>query len=167
VRYLLVGYGNPMRSDDGVGPAVARAFLDEAETLMGAAAGEVRVVAVPQLVPELAEPFAEAERVVLVDASRGEAPGAVRVRRVEPSVSAGEPMIHAYDPSTLAAWAARLYGRAPAVHVVAVGAESFALGEGLTLEVAAAIPEVLQTVARLFREGVTMDAEDLKEEEKR
>lgn len=159
MRYLLVGYGNPMRSDDGVGPAVARAFLDDVEALMGAAAGEVRVVAVPQLVPELAEPFAEAERVVLVDASRGEAAGVIRVRQVEPSAASGEPMIHAYDPSTLAAWAARLYGRAPEVHVVAVGAESFGLGEGLSPAVAAAVPEVLRTVAGLFAGGRSDGAE--------
>lgn len=148
--YLLVGYGNPMRSDDGVGPVVARRFLAEAEALMGAAADDVRVVAVPQLVPELAEPFSEAERVVLVDASRGEAPGVIRVRRVEPSSASGETMIHAYDPATLAAWASRLYGRLPEVHVVAVGAETLAFGEGLSPTVAAAVPEILRTVADLF-----------------
>ncbi|MBE0532939.1 MAG: hydrogenase maturation protease [Rhodospirillales bacterium] len=152
MRYLLVGYGNPLRSDDGVGPVVARRFLDEAEALMGEAAKEVRVIAVPQLVPELAEAFSEAERVVLVDASRGEAPGVIRVRRVEPSAATGEPMIHAYDPSTLSAWAAKLYGRAPEMHVVAVGAETFAFGEGLSPDVAAAVPEILNTVAGLFRE---------------
>ena len=27
---LIVGYGNPLRGDDGVGQAVARAFADEA-----------------------------------------------------------------------------------------------------------------------------------------
>jgi hydrogenase maturation protease len=148
----LVGYGNPLRSDDGVGPVVARQFLDAVEALMGEAAKEVRVIAVPQLVPELAEAFSEAERVVLVDASRGEAPGVIRVRRVEPSAATGEPMIHAYDPSTLSAWAAKLYGRAPEMHVVAVGAETFAFGEGLSPDVAAAVPEILSTVAGLFRE---------------
>ena len=152
MKYLLVGYGNPLRGDDGVGPVVAEHFLAEAEALMGPAAGEVKVVAVPQLVPELAELFAEAERVVLVDASRGEAPGEMRVRRIEPSTADGEPMIHAYDPSTLAAWAGRLYGRTPAVHVIAVGAGSFAFSQGLTPDVAAVVPEVTQTVARLFLE---------------
>lgn len=153
MKYLLVGYGNPLRGDDGVGPVVAEGFLAEVETLMGPAAGEVKVVAVPQLLPELAELFAEVERVVLVDASRGDQPGTVRVRRVEPSTADGEPMIHAYDPATLAAWAGRLYGRTPTVHVIAVGAESFAFGQGLTADVAAVVPEVMQTAARLFLEG--------------
>lgn len=153
MKYLLVGYGNPLRGDDGVGPVVAERFLAEAEALMGPVAGEeVKVVAVPQLVPELAELFSEAERVVLVDASRGEAPGEVRVRRVEPSPETGEHLIHAYDPSTLAAWAGRLYGRTPSVHVVAVGAESFAFSQGLTAEVAAVVPDVVRTVAHLFLE---------------
>lgn len=152
MKYLLVGYGNPMRSDDGVGPLAAERFLAEAGALMGPAAGEVKAVAVPQLVPELAELFSAAERVVLVDASRGEAPGEVRVRRVEPSAEVGEHLIHAYDPATLAAWAGRFYGRTPAVYVIAVGAESLGFGQGLSPEVAAAVPEVLRTAARLFLE---------------
>jgi len=39
------------------------------------------------------------------------------------------------------------------MHVVAVGAETFAFGEGLSPDVAAAVPEILSTVAGLFREG--------------
>ena len=153
MKYLLVGYGNPLRGDDGVGPVVAEGFLAEAEALMGPAAGEVKVVAVPQLLPELAELFAEAERVVLVDASMGDPPGTVRVRRVEPSTATGEPVIHAYDPATLAAWAGQLYGRTPVVQVIAVGTQSFAFGQGLTPDVAAVVPEVMRTAARLFLES--------------
>jgi len=97
--------------------------------------------------------------VVLVDASRGDTPGAIRVRRVEPAAAAGEPMIHAYDPSTLAVWATKLYGRAPEMHVVAVGAETFAFGEGLSPNVAAVIPEILGTIVGLFREGRPSAAE--------
>lgn len=152
VKYLLIGYGNTLRSDDGVGPAVAEQFRAEADTLMGGDADDLRVVAVPQLVPELAEVMAAAERVVLVDASRGLDPGAVEVRRVEPSPEAVETRIHAYDPATLAAWARGVYGNAPEIHVVAVGTQDFSFGHGLTPEVAEAVPDVVRTVADLFLE---------------
>ena len=62
---LIVGYGNPLRGDDGVGQAVARAFADEA------AIDGVDAVACHQLTPELAERFAAAARVVLIDAAAG------------------------------------------------------------------------------------------------
>ena len=49
---LIIGYGNPLRGDDGVGQAVARAF--EAEAAIEGA----EVVSCRQLTPELAESFA-------------------------------------------------------------------------------------------------------------
>lgn len=150
MKYLLIGYGNPLRGDDGVGPAVAERFEAEAASLIGDAAGFLRVVTLPQLVPELAEVMAKAERVVLVDASRGMTPGEVGTRRVEPSPEASENRIHAYDPSTLAAWAGNLYGNCPEVHIVAVGAETFSFGQGLSPDVAEAIPGVLREIAALF-----------------
>ena len=150
MKYLLIGYGNTLRSDDGIGPAVAEWFQAEAEAFMGGEADALRIVAVPQLVPELAELIAEAERVVLVDASHGLAPGAIDVRRVEPSPVDAETRIHAYDPATLAAWAGRLYGNAPEIHVVAVGTQAFGFGQGLTPKVAEAVPRVARAVADLF-----------------
>lgn len=150
MKYLLIGYGNPLRGDDGVGCHVAEKFCGEAGSLMGEAAESLRVVSVPQLVPELAEVMAQAERVVLVDASHGLLPGEIKVRKVEPAPEASESMIHAYDPATLAAWAGNLYGNSPDIHVIAVGTESFGFGQGLTPEVAEAVPQVMQQVADLF-----------------
>ncbi|MBL6946200.1 MAG: hydrogenase maturation protease [Rhodospirillales bacterium] len=150
MKYLLIGYGNPLRSDDGVGCYVAGLFHDDAAALMGAAAADLHVVSVPQLVPELAELFAQSEIVVLVDASHGELPGELKVRRVEPAKEAAEPMIHAYDPSTLAAWAGQLYGNCPEIYVVAVGAENFGFGEGLSPEVTETVPAVIEQVRDLF-----------------
>ena len=150
MKYLLIGYGNPLRGDDGVGCHVAGRFKDEAAALMGGAADDLGVVSVPQLVPELAEVMAQAERVVLVDASHGLLPGEIKVRKVEPAPEASESLIHAYDPATLAAWAGNLYGNTPDIHVVAVGTESFGFGQGLSPEVAEAVPAVLQQVVELF-----------------
>ena len=71
---LIVGYGNPLRGDDGVGQAVARAFANEA------AIDGVEALACHQLTPELAERFAAAARVVLIDAVAGRRSGR-RLRR--------------------------------------------------------------------------------------
>jgi Ni,Fe-hydrogenase maturation factor len=68
---LVVGYGNPLRSDDGIAWHAAEQVRQE---LPDAA----RVICVHQLTPELAEDVAAADVVIFLDASgRGE-PGSVR-----------------------------------------------------------------------------------------
>ena len=76
---LIVGYGNPLRGDDGVGQAVARAFAGEA------AIDGVDALACHQLTPELAERFAAAARVVLIDAAAGREAGGVSVVPLQPA----------------------------------------------------------------------------------
>lgn len=151
---LVVGYGNPLRSDDGVGPAVAA--LVAADPRMAGAA----VLVEHQLAPELAADFAEARRVILIDAADGAGPGEVAVRRLgsgpqeEPASTLGDvgaggpPLTHHVSPSSLAGIARTLYGAEPEVLVVSVGAASFELGEMLTPEVAAAVPLVVEAAIR-------------------
>ena len=59
---LVIGYGNTLRGDDGVGPKVAEAV--EALQLPG-----VRTLVCQQLSPEHAEPISRARVVVFVDAA--------------------------------------------------------------------------------------------------
>jgi hydrogenase maturation protease len=58
---LVIGFGNTLRSDDGVGPRVA-------SVVAGWGLPGVVAIAVHQLGPELAEPLAEAGRAFFVDA---------------------------------------------------------------------------------------------------
>jgi hydrogenase maturation protease len=140
---LIVGYGNPLRGDDGVGQAVARAFANEA------AIDGVDAIACHQLTPELAERFAAAARVVLIDAAAGRAAGRVSVTPLHPAPAPASTLGHHVEPSQLLHMAQRLYGRSPEAYLVTVGASSLALGEGLSAPVAAALPEVIATVRRL------------------
>ncbi|MGF1587982.1 MAG: hydrogenase maturation protease [Pleurocapsa sp.] len=61
MHYLVIGYGNTLRSDDGAGQSAANQI---------AAWGlpNVRSLAVHQLTPELAEDIANADTVIFVDA---------------------------------------------------------------------------------------------------
>ena len=65
-RTLIIGYGNPLRGDDGVGWEVASRL---AATIPEEAA---HIMTVHQLTPELAESVSEAELVIFIDASDGE-----------------------------------------------------------------------------------------------
>jgi hypothetical protein len=72
---MIIGYGNTLRGDDGVGPAVA--------ALIAARQPGIRAMALPMLVPELAPLVAAAPVVVFVDAGVDAPPGEVRVERLD------------------------------------------------------------------------------------
>jgi hydrogenase maturation protease len=123
IRLLVIGYGNELRCDDGVGPKVAAAV--EKMNLQA-----VRVIACHQLVPELAETVAQARRVVFVDASVDE-PREVRFRPLQPAASS-QLMAHAADPRTLLAMARDLFGHCPAAWWLTIPAEKLEFGDELS-----------------------------------
>jgi hydrogenase maturation protease len=166
-RVLVVGYGNALRSDDGVGWHVARMLAGDPRL------AEAGVVAEHQLTPELAYDISTAGLVVFVDASTATPAGSVSVRRMEASgadtrtaghaggarAEAGA-TFHHVTPELLVALARELYGTAPDAVLVSVGVAEMGLGEALTPLVAAALPVVADTVARLVEEhGVVVAAE--------
>ncbi len=136
--HLVIGFGNTVRRDDGLGFAVAR----EVERR---AAGQVRVMTVFQLLPEHAEDAAAAERLVLVDAAVDLAPGEVRCQRLADGATA-RPRPHSLSATALADLARTLYGRAPETFLVTIGGESFDFGEGLTPRAAAAVEQAADAV---------------------
>jgi hydrogenase maturation protease len=119
---LVIGYGNTLRGDDGIGPAVAEAVA--ALGLPG-----VRVLAVHQLTPELAAELAECRLAVFVDAAAsGEPVTAVRLEEK----AAGGVLAHAADPRGLLALARAVYGRVPEAWLVTAAGADFGFRDGLT-----------------------------------
>ena len=77
-RRLVIGYGNRLRGDDGVGWEVA-------SRLAAAVPSEAaHILTVHQLTPELAEPVSEADLVIFIDASRVGEPGTWRCDHIKP-----------------------------------------------------------------------------------
>ena len=143
---LVVGYGNELRSDDGVGPAVA-ALLAGDPRLAGA---DVR--AVHQLTPELALDASGASLLVLVDAAADAPAGEVSVKRLDPEAAVGEAgaaMSHHVDPAGIVGLARELWGVAPSVVIVSVGIASLEVGDGLSPSVEAAVPRAADAVAAI------------------
>ena len=150
-KALIVGYGNPLRGDDGVGQAAARAFAHEA-AIAGAEA-----VGCHQLLPELAESLAAVDLAVFVDAAAGIQPGSVVVTPVQSAPALSSGLVHHVDPGALLLLSQKLYGRSPEAFLVTVGASSLALGEGLSETVAAALPKVIATVRQLVLKHLERD----------
>jgi len=120
---LVVGYGNTLRRDDGVGPKVADAV--EALALTG-----VRTLACPVLTPELAEPISRAGMVIFVDAAV-DAPLEVQRRKLEPAPSS-QVMAHAASPATLLALARDAFGHAPEAWLLTIPVAELGIGEALS-----------------------------------
>ncbi|MDW8308397.1 MAG: hydrogenase maturation protease [Verrucomicrobiales bacterium] len=140
---LVIGYGNTLRGDDAAGPRVAEAV--EALRLPG-----VRVIACHQLTPELAEPIAQADRVVFVDAAVAP-PRKVRLRRLTPRTTA-QPMSHATDPRALLTLARELFGRVPRAWWLTIPAVRFDFGESLSATTRRGIALALKRIQRLAAE---------------
>lgn len=132
---LLLGYGNSLRTDDGVGPLVAR-------RVAARGAADLAIITAHQLLPEHAEAIGAARRVVFVDATAAGAPGEVQTRELTPDAQADAGRLHQFSPQTLLAYARLLYGQAPPAALVTVCGYSFAHGEGLSPQLSARLAAV-------------------------
>ncbi len=132
---LVIGYGNPLRGDDGIGCVVA----EEIARRITDPQSKVQVVACHQLNPELAEAIAETRAVIFVDASAELKPGEVKVRSVTADRFSPAGITHHMKPSALLATASEIYGQAPPATAVVIGAASFDIGMELTPLVKAAV----------------------------
>lgn len=151
---LVIGYGNPLRGDDGVGWVVAEAV---AAALPPTAA---TVVTVHQLTPELAEPISRAARVVFVDAAAEGEPGGVdcfALDVVTEQAGSGPQYggTHLTTPDMLLAMAGALFGRRPPAHMVTIAGEIFDLTEALSPVVEGAALQAVEWILATAQGSVT------------
>ena len=123
---LVIGYGNTLRGDDGVGPRVAEAVGKL--HLPG-----VRTLTCPLLTPELADLVSRAGKVIFVDAAV-DAPKTVQWRELQPNETS-QLLAHAADPRTLLALARDVFGRAPRAWWLTIPAVDLGFREGFSSEV--------------------------------
>jgi len=141
---VVVGYGNTLRTDDGLGWYAADRLAGDPR-LTG-----VTVLQRHQLMPELALDISAAALVVLVDASHALPAGAFTVTQVEGASDATTTWSHHLDPPSVVALAHELYGRAADVFLVCCGVESCEMGDRLSPAVEAALPQVVDAVVEVI-----------------
>jgi hydrogenase maturation protease len=141
---LVIGYGNPLRGDDGVGCVVA----EEVAKHLSDPESKVQVVACHQLNPELAETVADTRAVIFVDASIELKAGEVKVMPVAPDRFSPAAITHHMQPSALLATASELFGQAPPAIAVLIGAKSFDPGMSLTDPVKSAVGQALKLIEK-------------------
>ncbi|MCP9915214.1 hydrogenase maturation protease [Cyanobium sp. ATX 6F1] len=143
---LVIGLGNDLRRDDGVGPLLA-------EEVRAWGLSGVESMAVPQLTPELAPRLAGCVRVLFIDAWLGD--GGATTPRLE-AIAAGSPATtapatrfsHHHTPEALLQLAEVLYGQRPPAWWLRVPAHDLELGEGLSPATAAQLAPARRALCR-------------------
>lgn len=144
MKALVIGYGNPLRGDDGFGWEVVRRLA-----ALRANDPRLHFLTACQPMPEHAEAVSAVQRVVFVDASREDEPGSWRASKVV-AVSGAPVFAHALDAPGLLACARDFYGEAPEAILVSAGGQSFDCQETLTSHVEAIVPDVVDYIDGLL-----------------
>ncbi|NUN95518.1 MAG: hydrogenase maturation protease [Candidatus Omnitrophica bacterium] len=146
---LIIGYGNRLCGDDGVGPAVVKA-------LEARYAGDVAVslLARHQLTPELVDFIVGKDLVIFIDATLEGAPGEITERKVNQEAEVAT-LSHTCTPTNLLVAARVLFGSHVSGVVVTVAGESFEVGEGLSAKVRNALPGLVERILGIVEERRT------------
>ncbi|MGB8699360.1 MAG: hydrogenase maturation protease [Thermosynechococcaceae cyanobacterium] len=135
MKTLVIGYGNSLRGDDGVGPLVA-------EQVAEWNLPEVRSLFIHQLTPELAADIAQVETVFFIDAWQivntqsppslvGDLGSECKIERLFPTPSPTS-LDHTWSPNTLLYLAKILYDADPITYHILIPAIQFNYGETLS-----------------------------------
>ena len=142
---LIIGYGNPLRSDDGIGWYVA-------ERLAQQWGDQVDVITAHQLTPEHAEALAEASLAFFIDAvDKALSPELAQCVPVALDEASSSGFTHQCAPQTILLYAKLLYDHSPQAFLVSVSGENFDHGDTLTPHALAAAEAAMEKATRLIR----------------
>lgn len=123
---LILGYGNPLRSDDGAGVRLAEKLAEEKWE-------NVEVMTAQQISLDMLEDMVRREKIILIDAA-SDGPR-VSIQNIKPG-KRGLVMSHHTDPGALAGLAEKIYGRRLDMTVCRLRGENFEVGTELSAPVA-------------------------------
>lgn len=139
-RPLVVGIGQTLRGDDGIGWKVAERFEELHPNVAD-------IVFAKPLLPEHAEPISRASVVVLIDASIGN--DNLRVSYWPMSPLTGAPilaMTHSASIEEILAYVRGVFGESPPIALVTIGVHVVEFGEDVSPEVSALIDPAVNLV---------------------
>ncbi|MBU0550915.1 hydrogenase maturation protease [Myxococcota bacterium] len=142
MRWLIIGYGNPGREDDGLGPALA-------EAIGALGLPHVRVDSDYQLVVEDAAAVAEVDAVIFADADVS-APAPFYFKPIEPALELSFSS-HSVLPEVVLGMAHELFGAKTRGYVLGIRGESFEpFAEGMTDEARARLEAATRFIQALL-----------------
>ena len=152
-RTLIIAYGNPLRSDDGVAWRAADILAEKRSS------PTLEILRLHQLAPELADTLRGYERVIFIDAAFSEESGieAGSIRMEEIAAGTADPasFTHAFSPRKVLELGADLYSARPRAFSVTVKGANFDHGDTLSPLVADALPDLIATIERLVLDAAS------------
>ena len=143
-RVLLIGYGNPGRLDDGLGPALV-------ERLQAKALPGLDLDADYQLSPEDALAVAGHDVAIFADAAVA-GPEPFCFARIGSDGASSGLGSHSVEPAEVAALARELFGAATATYALGIRGYAFdAFGEGLSKQAACNLARASEFIEEVIR----------------
>ncbi|MFM1842551.1 MAG: hypothetical protein RLZZ490_1287 [Cyanobacteriota bacterium] len=142
---LIIGYGNTLRGDDGVG----RYLADQIAALRWP---HCQVLSVHQLTPDLAAAIADVDQVIFMDAQPLESPSSpgVYIHTLQPADDQST-LTHHSTPAALLTLTKVLYGKTVKAWWVLIPGINFAYGETLSPVTQAAQWDALDKIQSLIQ----------------
>lgn len=130
LKLLVIGYGNPMREDDGIGWHLAR-FLEEKNE-----DDTVHIIQSHQLMPEYSEEVSKAKKVLFIDCKEGPEVGKIDFKKIEPAYYDAEnkSTFHHMSIEGILSVAGTLYKHMPEAWVFTVESNQFGHNEWCSTE---------------------------------
>jgi hydrogenase maturation protease len=144
----IIGYGNPQRRDDGLGPYVITALEERLEGRPG-----IETLALHQLVPELVEDLKNAGRVILIDAALEETSPGWHWRNVEPELISWPSLSHGVSPGVLLGLLRSFYEKNPETWLISIQGEEFDFGEGLSPKAQERARKVVEEILKFVNDN--------------
>lgn len=144
---LVIGYGNPLRSDDAIGQHLALMMEERLQV------EALQVITAYQLTPELVEPIRQTGFVVFIDARVGTTPGEIVWEIVQPASGNGA-FTHHVSPASLLGAAHNLYGATPAGILISIVGADFEYGSELSDQLNHRLPDIAVQVETIITSNV-------------
>jgi hydrogenase maturation protease len=125
--FWIIGYGNPQRRDDGIGPHI----VNRLQPLLKHRK-DVHLLALHQLEPDIIDTLKTADTLIFVDATREALTEGRDWLEIQPELNTMPCLIHQVAPAFILGLLQCLYHRYPKAWMVSVEGTDFGFGNGLS-----------------------------------
>ena len=125
--FWIIGYGNPQRRDDGIGPYIVKWLQALFEHRR-----DVHLLVLHQLEPDVIDALKNAYTILFVDTTVEMLAEGRHWAEIQPEIKALPCLIHQVAPSFILGLLQCLYRRNPAAWMVSIQGDDFSFGSGLS-----------------------------------
>jgi len=143
--FWIIGYGNPQRRDDGIGPYIVNRLQPLFKHRK-----DVHLLALHQIEPDIIDTLKTADMLVFVDASVESLTEGRDWVEVQPELNTMPFLIHQVAPAFISGLLQCLYHRHPKTWMVSVEGTDFGFGTGLSSDARKRAEQVIGEIAEFI-----------------